>query len=104
NPNKAAHVGHLRNAILGDSFVRLLLAPGAEVAVQKYIDNTGVAVADVVVGFMHLEKKSETDVFVLARNPRFHYVCWDVYARASQWYEQDKKNLEKRSETLHAIE
>src|SRR5438067_2789679 len=104
NPNKAAHVGHLRNAILGDSFVRLLRAHGAQVAVQNYIDNTGVQVADVVVGFMHLEKKSEAEVRALAAQPRFDYVCWDVYARASQWYGQDKKNLEKRSETLHAIE
>src|SRR2546423_7436170 len=104
NPNKAAHVGHLRNAILGDSFVRLLRAHGAQVAVQNYIDNTGVQVADVVVGFMHLEKKSEAEIRALAAQPRFDYICWDVYARASQWYEQDKKNLEKRSETLHAIE
>ena len=104
NPNKAAHVGHLRNAILGDSFVRLLRAHGAQVAVQNYIDNTGVQVADVVVGFMHLEKKSEAEIRALAAQPRFDYVCWDVYARTSQWYEQDKKNLEKRSETLHAIE
>ena len=58
NPNKAAHIGHLRNAILGDTFVRLLGAAGHKVDVQNYIDNTGVQVADVVVGFLHLEKKS----------------------------------------------
>ena len=58
NPNKAAHIGHLRNAILGDTFVRLLRAAGYKVDVQNYIDNTGVQVADVVVGFLHLEKKS----------------------------------------------
>ena len=58
NPNKAAHIGHLRNAILGDTFVRLLRFAGREVDVQNYIDNTGVQVADVVVGFMHVEKKS----------------------------------------------
>ena len=55
NPNKAAHVGHLRNAILGDTFVRLLRAAGQKVDVQNYIDNTGVQVADIVVGLMHLE-------------------------------------------------
>ncbi len=54
NPNKAAHVGHLRNAILGDTFVRLLRAAGQRVTVQNYIDNTGVQVADVVVALMHI--------------------------------------------------
>ena len=67
NPNKAAHIGHLRNAILGDTFVRLLRSAGREVDVQNYIDNTGVQVADVVVGFTHLEKKSRADIEVLAR-------------------------------------
>ncbi len=62
NPNKAAHIGHLRNAILGDTFVRLLRAAGRQVAVQNYIDNTGVQVADVVVGFLHVEKKSLAEV------------------------------------------
>ena len=118
NPNKAAHIGHLRNAILGDTFVRLLRAAGQTVTVQNYIDNTGVQVADVVVGFRHLEGKSLADVRMLidrssngdvsqgatsvvpqepARSggvlvpegPRpFDYYCWDLYARVSQWYEQ----------------
>ena len=51
NPNKAAHIGHLRNAVLGDTFVRMLRARGNRVEVQNYIDNTGVQVADVVAGF-----------------------------------------------------
>ncbi|MGH9492059.1 MAG: arginine--tRNA ligase [Terriglobales bacterium] len=104
NPNKAAHIGHLRNAILGDSFVRLLRSSGRSVAVQNYIDNTGVQVADVVVGLMHLEKKSRADVGKLIKGPRFDYYCWDLYARVSQWYAEDKKNLEHRNEVLHAIE
>jgi arginyl-tRNA synthetase len=104
NPNKAAHIGHLRNAILGDSFVRLLRATGRSVAVQNYIDNTGVQVADVVVGLLHLEKKSRAQVEELIEGPRFDYYCWDLYARVSLWYEEDKKNLERRSEVLHAIE
>ncbi|HKZ52513.1 MAG TPA: arginine--tRNA ligase [Candidatus Acidoferrales bacterium] len=62
NPNKAAHIGHLRNAVLGDSFVRLLRFAGRRVEVQNYIDNTGVQVADVVVGFQHLEKKTLAQV------------------------------------------
>ncbi len=105
NPNKAAHIGHLRNAILGDTFVRLLKFAGREVDVQNYIDNTGVQVADVIVGFLHLEEKSRAEIEELARQPRFDYYCWDLYARVSQWYEQDKaKNLQARHDVLHAIE
>ena len=104
NPNKAAHIGHLRNAILGDTFVRLLRFNGYPVDVQNYIDNTGVQVADVVVGFRELERKSKKDIEALIQQPRFDYICWDVYAAASSWYEEDKKNLQKRGETLHAIE
>ena len=104
NPNKAAHIGHLRNAILGDTFVRLLRYAGREVDVQNYIDNTGVQVADVVVGFTQIEKKSRADVEALISQPRFDYYCWDLYALVSQWYEQDKGNLQARRETLHRIE
>ena len=92
NPNKAAHVGHLRNAILGDTFVRLLKFAGREVDVQNYIDNTGVQVADVVVGFLNIEEKSRAEIEQLARQPRFDYYCWDLYARVSQWYAEDKQN------------
>jgi arginyl-tRNA synthetase len=104
NPNKAAHIGHLRNAILGDTFVRLLRFAGREVDIQNYIDNTGVQVADVVVGFTHLEKKSRVEIEALASQPRFDYYCWDLYARVSQWYARDKENLKARSQTLHNIE
>jgi arginyl-tRNA synthetase len=104
NPNKAAHIGHLRNAILGDTFVRLLRYAGREVDIQNYIDNTGVQVADVVVGFMHLEKKSRAEIEALARQPRFDYYCWDLYARVSQWYEGSKENKQTRAAALHAIE
>ena len=106
NPNKAAHIGHLRNAILGDTFVRLLRAAGNTVDIQNYIDNTGVQVADVVVGFVKLEKKSKSEVeaLIAAPKPRFDYYCWDLYARVSQWYEEDKKNLEARGQALHALE
>jgi arginyl-tRNA synthetase len=105
NPNKAAHIGHLRNAILGDSFVRLLRAAGHTVDIQNYIDNTGVQVADVVVGFVRLECQSKREIAeLIGRTPRFDYYCWDLYARVSQWYEQDKANLAARTEVLHAIE
>jgi len=104
NPNKAAHIGHLRNAILGDTFVRLLRFADSEVDVQNYIDNTGVQVADVVVGFTHIEKKSRAEIEALTRQPRFDYYCWDLYAQVSKWYEADKQNLQLRLQTLHAIE
>src|ERR1700733_5010717 len=104
NPNKAAHIGHLRNAILGDTFVRMLRATGERVEVQNYIDNTGVQVADVVVGFQHLEKKSIEDVRKLIVETRFDYVCWDVYARTSQFYDEHKDALAWRHATLHSIE
>ena len=104
NPNKAAHIGHLRNAILGDTFIRVLRYAGREVDIQNYIDNTGVQVADVVVGFMHIERKSRAEIEALASQPRFDYYCWDLYARVSQWYAQDKANLQARRETLHGIE
>jgi arginyl-tRNA synthetase len=106
NPNKAAHIGHLRNAVLGDTFVRLLRFHGENVEVQNYIDNTGVQVADVVVGFLHLEKKTRKDVEALIPNPavRFDYYCWDLYARVFHWYEEDKAALELRAQALKDIE
>jgi len=121
NPNKAAHVGHLRNAILGDTFVRLLRAAGQKVDVQNYIDNTGVQVADVVVGFQHLESMSLEQVRTLlaefelrAKGAASHtagvdYYCWDLYAKTSQWYEQgtEAENAARkklRYATLHEIE
>lgn len=104
NPNKAAHIGHLRNAILGDTFVRLLRFAGREVDVQNYIDNTGVQVADVVVGFAQIEKKSRAEIEALARQPRFDYYCWDLYARVSHWYAENRQNQQTRAAVLHAIE
>ena len=104
NPNKAAHIGHLRNAILGDTFVRLLNFAGREVDVQNYIDNTGVQVADVIVGFLRLQKKSRVEIEELTRQPRFDYYCWDLYAQVSRWYEQDKQNRDARHQVLHALE
>src|SRR5215208_2588498 len=58
NPNKAAHIGHLRNATLGDTLVRALQSRGTEVETQNYIDDMGVQVADIIVGFRELEHRS----------------------------------------------
>lgn len=100
NPNKAAHIGHLRNAVLGDTFVRMLRAGGRTVEVQNYIDNTGVQVADVVAGFHFLRKMSYDDVVRLMQSTRFDYYCWDLYAEVSSHAELK----EWRQHTLHAIE
>src|SRR3954464_10387621 len=104
NPNKAAHVGHLRNAALGDTLVRVLRFRGIPVEVQNYIDDTGVQVADVVVGFRVIEGKTLTDIRQIADAPRFDYYCWDLYARVTDWYGTDKERLKVRADTLHDIE
>ncbi len=113
NPNKAAHVGHLRNAILGDTFVQLLRAAGQQVDVQNYVDNTGVQVADVVVGLTHLEALNLAGVEELMTElaedgERIDYYCWDLYARVSQWYDAEPADAAARKklrlDTLHGIE
>ena len=106
NPNKAAHIGHLRNTTLGDTFVRMLRFRGKTVEVQNYIDNTGVQVADVVVGFHYLQKKTLADVRAMLTDPdvRFDHYCWDLYAHTSSYYKDHPEALEWRRATLHAIE
>jgi arginyl-tRNA synthetase len=104
NPNKAAHIGHLRNAALGDAFGRLLRFNGRTVEIQNYIDDTGVQVADVAVGFRELERKDLGAVRAIADSTRFDYYCWDLYAKVTAWYEEDKARLKIRTAALHDIE
>jgi arginyl-tRNA synthetase len=104
NPNKAAHIGHLRNAALGDTLVRVLRFRGVPVEVQNYIDDTGVQVADVVVGFRALEHKTADEIREIADTTRFDYFCWDLYSRVTDWYEGNKDRLKIRADTLHDIE
>jgi arginyl-tRNA synthetase len=104
NPNKAAHIGHLRNSALGDTLVRVLRFRGNPVEVQNYIDDTGVQVADVVVGFRELEKVDLAEAQRIAASTRFDYYCWDLYARVTEWYAGDKERLKVRAATLHEIE
>ena len=104
NPNKAAHIGHLRNSALGDTLARTLRFLGAPVEVQNYIDDTGVQVADVVVGFQQLEHASVADVAARAAEPAFDYYCWDLYARVAEWYAADADRLTLRTRALHEIE
>ncbi|HEV8160038.1 MAG TPA: arginine--tRNA ligase [Pyrinomonadaceae bacterium] len=109
NPNKAAHIGHVRNAVLGDTFVRILRAIGKRVEIQYYIDNTGVQVADVVIGFTNLENMSLADIKNLdeklaAENNSFDFYCWDLYAKVGLAYQTDEELKAKRAEVLHLIE
>lgn len=109
NPNKAAHIGHVRNAVLGDTFARILRADGNSVEIQYYIDNTGVQVADVVVGFIHLQQLDlaavrELDAKLTAEGSRFDRYCWDLYAKVGTAYRQDESLLEHRAKVLHLIE
>ena len=105
NPNKAAHIGHVRNAVLGDTMVRILRHVGNRVQIQNYIDNTGVQVADVVIGFLHMEQRTPIGVKMMSQEPKFDYYCWDLYAKATSFFAEDKARAEKlRGETLRAIE
>lgn len=109
NPNKAAHIGHVRNSVLGDTFQRILTATGKQVEIQNYIDNTGVQVADVVVGFMFVKNMNLEEIKVLdkgltANGNSFDYYCWDLYAQVGQLYQADEALKAKRPEVLHLIE
>lgn len=111
NPNKAAHIGHLRNAVLGDTLVRFLKRLGHRVETQNYIDDTGVQVADLVVGFRQIRGEGLTEVLkrysaeeLRNRGERFDHLAWDLYAEVTRWYEQDRERLTHRAATLEAME
>jgi arginyl-tRNA synthetase len=106
NPNKAAHIGHLRNAVLGDTYVRCMKWLGHRVETQNYIDDTGVQVADVVVAFQHLDPKSLAEVRAMIDDPsvRFDYYCWDVYSKMAAYYASNPDAQQWRRDTLHSIE
>src|SRR5258707_2511962 len=105
NPNKAAHIGHVRNAVLGDTMVRILRDTGNRVQIQNYIDNTGVQVADVVIGVLQMEKVTPVWVRNRAAEAKFDHYCWDLYAKATNFFAEDKERAAKlRGETLRAIE
>jgi len=104
NPNKAAHIGHLRNAALGDTLVRALRFRGTPVETQNYIDDTGVQVADVIVGFKEIEHRTIDEVRAIADTARFDYYCWDLYSKVTEWYDGDKARLAIRAAVLHDLE
>ncbi len=82
--------------------MRILRRRGRDVGVQNYIDDTGVQVADVVVGFLHLEKKTPAEVEALGG--KFDYYCWDLYAKVGDFYAADPKRKALQAEVLHEIE
>lgn len=102
NPNKAAHIGHLRNSILGDTLVRCLKYKGENVEIQNYIDDTGVQVADVVFGFV--EKEGKTLAEIEALPGKFDYYCWDLYTRVTRYLEQNPAAQKRKAEILKLIE
>jgi arginyl-tRNA synthetase len=115
NPNKAAHIGHLRNAVLGDVLVRSLRRLGYPVEVQNYLDDTGVQVADVVAGLVHMQGvrtvAAAAEVVRERRLPGgpvyakgFAYLCWDLYAEVGRTYAARPETKAWRDEVLHAIE
>ena len=104
NPNKAAHIGHLRNAALGDTLVRALSFRGTPVETQNYIDDTGVQVADVIVGFREIEHRTLDEVRRIADTTRFDYYCWDLYSKVTEWYGGDQQRLTIRAAVLHDLE
>ena len=104
NPNKAAHIGHLRNAALGDTLGRVLRFRGTPVEIQNYIDDLGVQVADIVVGFCELEHQTRESVREIADTTRFDYYCWDLYSRVTGWYDENRDHLAARTATLHDLE
>lgn len=127
NPNKAAHIGHLRNAVLGDTLVRCLRHLGLPVEVQDYIDDTGVQVADVTVGVLFLPEIELTSALgvepagreeilssFVARMPGddipdpatddFDDLCWEIYPRVTARYEEAPDFAGHRAEVLHAVE
>ncbi len=102
NPNKAAHIGHLRNAVLGDILVQALRHLGHPVEIQNYIDDTGVQVADVVVGFLDLRGMDLEAVRALPEP--FDYACWDLYSKVGRWFEENPERQSLRRQTLHQLE
>ncbi|MFL6237726.1 MAG: arginine--tRNA ligase [Thermoanaerobaculia bacterium] len=102
NPNKAAHIGHLRNAVLGDVLGRSLKSLGYPVEIQNYIDDTGVQLADVVVGFLDLRGLSAADVAAIPEP--FDFYCWDLYSEVGRWFAEDTERQRLRREALHEME
>ena len=112
NPNKAMHIGHLRNAVLGDTVARVLKWLGFSTEVCNYIDDTGLQVVDVVTALLYLDSpffvEGTSDFRTIwakvTKDQPLDYFCWDLYARFQSELENNSSLLEKREEVLHKIE
>ena len=101
NPNKALHVGHMRNVIIGDTLYRIMRATSHRTTVLNYIDDSGVQIADIVVGF----KFAGFPVTPPTKNQKFDQYCGDeVYVKINDMYEKDPRLAEKRKLVLKEIE
>ena len=101
NPNKAAHIGHLRNSCLGDILARSCRFLGYEVEVQNYIDDTGIQIADVVWGLLHYQKK---DLAAIKKITALAAYLWDLYAEVNQAFSANEKFAAERREVHKKIE
>ncbi len=101
NPNKSAHIGHLRNACLGDTLVRILRCLGYEVEVQNYLDDTGIQVADVVWGLLHYQKKGVQEIKKIADLASY---LWHLYAEVNRLFEIEEKYKQGRNQVHQKIE
>lgn len=100
NPNKALHIGHLRNVAIGDAVYRLLKESGYDVKVLNYIDDSGAQVADIIVGFLHLNFPQEAPHGV-----KYDHYCGDVvYVKVNEMYEQNTSLIEKQRQILKELE
>ena len=97
NPNKALHIGHMRNSYIGEFMRKALIYSSANVITSNFIEDTGAQVADIIVGFKYLNKKMET-------TEKFDLHCSKIYKEVNEDYEKDKSLLEKRKEVLLKIE
>ena len=97
NPNKALHIGHMRNSYIGEFLRKSLVYSSANVITSNFIEDTGAQVADIIVGFKYMNKKIET-------NEKFDLYCSKIYKEVNESYENDESLLEKRKEVLLKIE
>jgi arginyl-tRNA synthetase len=101
NPNKALHVGHLRNIMIGDTLYRVMRATNHRTTVLNYIDDSGVQIADIVVGF----KFAGFPITPSSKNQKFDQYCGDeVYVKINEMYEKDPQLAQKRNLVLKDIE
>ncbi|MDG6986115.1 MAG: arginine--tRNA ligase [Nitrososphaerota archaeon] len=100
NPNKALHIGHARNLVLGDSLVRVMRYMGHQVRALNYVDDSGAQVADIIVGFRFLGYSD-----VAPEGVKYDTYCGDkVYTKVTKEYQTDPALKEKQSFVLKEIE